>query len=152
MADGLERGAGLEAFRRHRHDVLNQLQIVRALIQMNRADRAIAAIDRIAAWLQSLGRVQQAVPAGAEAIVWALAVCPHIVVDEIDVQGAPHGDALAEWISCMTELEARLAVNGDSPRMKLTVDAEQMWVHCDADLTQVEELQVRYPRIRFSRR
>ncbi|ACV58826.1 Spo0B domain-containing protein [Alicyclobacillus acidocaldarius] len=151
MSHGLERGTGLEAFRRHRHDVLNQLQIVRALIQMNRADRAIAAIDRLAEWLQSLGRVQQAVLPSAELMVWTLASCPHVVVADILVEEAPGDDSVEQWTSFLTELEERLALDGRQLRIKLIVNAKTLRVEWDAHDLEVTDWPARYPRISFAR-
>ncbi|WP_041695250.1 Spo0B domain-containing protein [Alicyclobacillus acidocaldarius] len=151
MSHSLEHATGLESFRRHRHDVLNQLQIIRALIQMNRADRAIAAMDRLAEWLQSLGRVQQAVGSSAELVVWTLAACPHVVVDDILVEEAPDGDTVVQWISFLTELEERLALGGRSLRMKLRVSSNALWVAWDARDLEVADWEERYVRIHFAR-
>lgn len=152
MSHVCARGAGLEEFRQHRHDVLNQLQIVRALIQMNRAERAIAVIDRLAEWLQSLGRVQQALVPGAEPLVWTLARCPHVVVDEVRIEEAPDQATLARWTSFFTDLEQKGASDGHERRVKLLFGSQSLRVELAADDLEIQEWQERYPQIRFVRR
>ncbi|WP_062308743.1 Spo0B domain-containing protein [Alicyclobacillus sendaiensis] len=151
MPQGLEHGTVLEAFRRHRHDVLNELQIIRALIQMNRSERAMAAIDRLAEWLQSLGRVQQAVFSSAEPLVWVLAGCPHVVVADIVVEHAPEGDAVEQWMAFLTELEAQLATEGRSLRVKLRIGATTLRVEWDAPELGMADWRDRYPQVDFAR-
>ncbi|WP_206831031.1 Spo0B domain-containing protein [Alicyclobacillus fructus] len=151
MSSASDRGIGLEEFRRHRHDVLNQLQIVRALIQMNRTDRAIAALDRLAEWLQSLGRVQQVLPRTAEAMLWTLASCPHVWVDDIRVEEPPAEEATAQWASFLSELEEQCALDAKSLRLKLVLAGDTLQVELGDAHLNVEAWQIRYPRIRFSR-
>ncbi|SIS63628.1 Spo0B domain-containing protein [Alicyclobacillus vulcanalis] len=150
MSDASQRQTSLEAFRRHRHDVLNQLQIIRALVQMDRPDRALAAIDRLAEWLQSLGQAQQAVPSGAESMVWTLACCPHVMVD-LRVETMPGEGIASQWCSFLQELEGQLAVAGKRVRLKVTITAHGVLVDAPDDPFDADVWQLRYPQIQFVR-
>ncbi|MBX6352894.1 MAG: Spo0B domain-containing protein [Thermoflavifilum sp.] len=66
-----------EAFRRHRHDVLNELQLIRAYIQMGRTGSALQVVDRLAAWLGTLSQWQTAFPTQPETM-WCASQCPHL--------------------------------------------------------------------------
>ncbi|MCL6445361.1 MAG: Spo0B domain-containing protein [Alicyclobacillus sp.] len=72
----------LQAFRKHRHDVLNELQVVRGYLQLQRTEAALKVLDRIAGWFQSLTALQLALdvqnhPEHAE-LVWCAAGLPHV--------------------------------------------------------------------------
>lgn len=69
-----------DAFQKHRHDMLNHLQLVKGYQQLNRPDRAVAAVDACAKWLVSLSVLQTQVPAVFDALLWAASACPHLVV------------------------------------------------------------------------
>lgn len=68
----------LGAFRHHRHDVVNALQVIRAYIQLGRSDKAIQSVDELAAWMRSLAVWQECVKAEDEELVWNAAVCPNL--------------------------------------------------------------------------
>lgn len=72
-----------QAFRRHRHDVLNELQLIRANIQLNRPARAIELVDRTAQWLQSLAVWQNVLTDPEADLLWIAASCPRIVLREV---------------------------------------------------------------------
>jgi len=68
----------LGAFRHHRHDVVNSLQVIRAYIQMGRSEKAVQSVDELAAWLRSLAVWQACVGTQDEELVWNAAVCPNL--------------------------------------------------------------------------
>ncbi len=65
-----------EAFRRHRHDVMNSLQLVKAYIQMEKPDKALHAVNDLANWLQSLSLVQM--HSTEPQLLWTAAQCPRV--------------------------------------------------------------------------
>lgn len=70
----------LTAFRKHRHDVINGLQMVRAYIQLNRPERALAAMDDVSNWLASLS-LWTTISADSYAnLTWIAAICPRILL------------------------------------------------------------------------
>lgn len=71
----------LSAFRGHRHDVLNGMQVVRGYIQLGRTQEAISAIDRLTTWLRSLTLIQSL---AATNYRWLTAAshCPHVILSE----------------------------------------------------------------------
>ncbi len=78
------RDSRLAAFRIHRHDVLNSLQLVKAYIQLNRPERAQASLDHLSQWLKSLGLWQTNISEESEALVWNASVCPNVHLDQSD--------------------------------------------------------------------
>jgi hypothetical protein len=78
----------LESLRRHRHDVLNGLQLVKAYLQLGKSDQALGALDRLAEWLQSIARIQA--KGHVPELVRAAMECPHV-----RVQSLPEPDGLA---------------------------------------------------------
>lgn len=72
----------LQTYRRHRHDVMNGLQVVRGYIQLNRPSDAIDAVDRLAAWLKSLTSIQQLVGAYGGWLSVA-SETPQVIVDYV---------------------------------------------------------------------
>jgi hypothetical protein len=91
------------AFRKHRHDVLNGLQLVKAYMQLNKPVEAMDALDRLSNWLRSLSVIQaQCMDSN---LLWAAAQCPHICVE--DVQLSPlTGPFLKEVMECLVWLDA----------------------------------------------
>ncbi|MFD1675001.1 Spo0B domain-containing protein [Alicyclobacillus fodiniaquatilis] len=89
------------SFRRHRHDVLNQLQLVRAYLQMERTEDAITMIDQTAQWLQSLALWQINFGYFGERLMWVAATCPNVYLKDV-------ASELELTDECLTELEAWL--------------------------------------------
>lgn len=75
-------GASLDAFRLHRHDVQNALQLVRGYIQLNRPNNAIEVVDGLSAWLHSLTLISNLGPSASPWISQA-AQCPHVVLTDL---------------------------------------------------------------------
>lgn len=71
------------AFRIHRHDVLNSLQLVRAYIQLDRVDRALSAVTDLSAWLQSLSLAQAVFAESAESLLWTASACSRARLAEV---------------------------------------------------------------------
>jgi Sensor_kinase_SpoOB-type, alpha-helical domain len=72
-----------QSFRLHRHDVLNQLQLIRARIQMGQEEKALIVVDRMAGWLQSLSTWQSVLPEAAHSLLWCMAACSHVLTEGI---------------------------------------------------------------------
>lgn len=90
------------AFRHHRHDVQNVLQLIKAYIQIGKPDRALSAVDQLAEWLNSLS-IQQAahLPDG---IFWALASSSHVrLVWECNEE--VHPSVVSDVCACVERLE-----------------------------------------------
>jgi hypothetical protein len=87
----------ISAFRHHRHDVLNGLQLIRGYVQLNRPDDAIRTIDRLAQWIQSLSVVQSLADGHSP---WFSAACqsPHVRLTQCSLphMERPEDDLLAE--------------------------------------------------------
>lgn len=118
-----ERDAATRAFRVHRHDVQNHLQLVKAYIQLNRPSDALSAVDRLAHWLTSLSLVQNHLGGESAAILWAAAQCPNIVIEQL--MGPPplyevHADTVVELL---TRLQGVLAETGTNVKLSLRVTA-----------------------------
>ncbi|GMA52367.1 hypothetical protein GCM10025857_37240 [Alicyclobacillus contaminans] len=64
-----------DALRRHRHDILNDLQLVKAYIQLGKPDRALGAVDKLVNWLQSLSSIHAITPSP---LLWTLVQCPAV--------------------------------------------------------------------------
>ncbi|MDQ0188328.1 Spo0B domain-containing protein [Alicyclobacillus cycloheptanicus] len=84
------------AFRVHRHDVLNYLQLVRAYIQMNRPERALEAVTELTLWLQSLSAAQSAFETIAPPLLWTAAACSHVRLGR--------AEAAVRWTPVLCEL------------------------------------------------
>jgi hypothetical protein len=71
-------GKWLESLRRHRHDVLNGLQLVKAYLQLGKADQSLSALNRLADWIQSISGIQS--KGHAPELVRTAMECPHVRV------------------------------------------------------------------------
>jgi hypothetical protein len=71
-------GKWLESLRRHRHDVLNGLQLVKAYLQLGKAEQSLSAVNRLADWLQSISGIQSR--GHAPELVRTAMECPHVRV------------------------------------------------------------------------
>jgi hypothetical protein len=78
VMDILLQNSSAAAFRAHRHDVLNALQLIRAYIQLNRPNDALRAVDNLATWLQSIGNLQNQLGDEHEDVLWLFVRCPHV--------------------------------------------------------------------------
>ncbi|CAM3798254.1 Spo0B domain-containing protein [Alicyclobacillus pomorum] len=101
-----------EAFRRHRHDVMNSLQLVKAYIQMEKSDKALQAVNDLADWLKSLSLVQMR--STEPQLLWTAAQCPrvrfaHVPEDVILRQGES-----AEICRLLEKLESLAAQYGQA--------------------------------------
>lgn len=69
-----------DAFRKHRHDVLNYMQLFKAYVQLGQPERALASVDQCANWLGSLSSLQTATTPLFDPLFWAATCCPHLTV------------------------------------------------------------------------
>ncbi|MCL6637986.1 MAG: Spo0B domain-containing protein [Alicyclobacillus sp.] len=70
------------AVRAHRHDLLNDLQVVKAYLQMQRTDRAAAAIDRLAARLNGLSHLQATLSPDEHELMWWAMQCSRVTLQD----------------------------------------------------------------------
>jgi hypothetical protein len=71
----------LNAFRKHRHDVMNSLQLVKSYTQIQKPEAALRWLDHLAEWLQMISRCQVQLRGRVETVIWQLAQSPHIRLD-----------------------------------------------------------------------
>jgi hypothetical protein len=96
MLDALDSS---QQFRRHRHDVMNALQLVKAYVQLGKSEAAVQAVDDVAEWLHSLSAVQTAQDDGQ--LLWTAATCPRLRLSGLEaVNGLPM-DVETELCSCL---------------------------------------------------
>lgn len=92
-----------DAFRKHRHDVMNGLQLVKAYMQLNKPVEAMSALDRLANWLRSLSVIQaQSMDSN---LLWAAAQCPHLCIEGVQLS-ALTAPLLQELVACLGCLDA----------------------------------------------
>lgn len=80
-----EQGSAKDAFRIHRHDVQNSLQLVRAYLQLDRPERALFAVMDLSNWLTSLSLVQSKFEFAPSQVLWTAAQCPHVRLTQADL-------------------------------------------------------------------
>lgn len=130
----------LSAFRHHRHDVMNSLQMIRAYTQLGRMEQAIETVDRLADWLKSLSLWQNSTELEESTLVWHAATCPQVKLTSIPskirltpVMGEELMDIWTHLNTAAQELgirgfEVQLNESGadplDSPLLKLSVKPE----------------------------
>lgn len=95
-----------DVFRRHRHDVLNELQLVRGYLQMGRQEEAVRVIDRTASWLQSLTYWQVIDSRFGEQLMWAASVCPNLQLSDIHLNSPSETvvESLVSWLHSANEV------------------------------------------------
>lgn len=136
-----------ESFRRHRHDVLNALQLVRGYVQMGQTDKAIGVVDRTAAWLQSLSRWHVNGQADAEQLMWTASVCSNIILDDFVCLDVEYAD-LAPLTSWLLSTQTQLATEGY--RMHIRIELrERTEIGCDMPLEVVQQWQDTYQSLHF---
>ncbi|GEO25818.1 hypothetical protein AAC03nite_16030 [Alicyclobacillus acidoterrestris] len=99
------------SFRRHRHDVLNELQLIRGYLQLGKPERALAVVDRTATWLQSLTRWQSLGDVGKK-LVWEAATCPHLQLRQLHVDGDLSDGVLEPFCAWLHKLNDYAAEQG----------------------------------------
>ncbi|MCL6548749.1 MAG: Spo0B domain-containing protein [Alicyclobacillus sp.] len=139
----------LQAFRIHRHDVLNGLQLIRGYIQLDRPAQAIASIDRLTAWLHSLGVWHAQVEQCGAHLLWTAARCPYVHLTEV-IRPPAWTDALragtAEVWSWLNDVASRhgsagLAIRlSGEPRADVAVPAAAGRERVRLELVQGEEV------------
>ncbi len=78
LESAYEQGSAKDAFRVHRHDVQNFLQLVRAYLQLDRPERALSTVMDLSNWLTSLSLVQSKWEFAPSIVLWTAAQCPHV--------------------------------------------------------------------------
>ena len=115
------------AFRRHRHEVLNALQLIKGYIQLGHPDRALHSVDRLAVWLTGLSRWHTVCPA-QDSLLWQAAgqssvALAAVVPDQPPWRCSPglERDLLAAW----QWLQGQAAELGGSQPWQVTLRAGQ---------------------------
>lgn len=99
----------LEVYRKHRHDILNGLQLVQGYLQLQRYDAALESVGKLTKWLHSLSLLQSRLDAGDEELFRVGAVSPHVLLRSLTKgrQLDPSEVAvLAKWWLWLDELAA----------------------------------------------
>lgn len=109
-------------FRQHRHDVLNELQLVRGYVQLGYLDKAMNVMDRAAVWLQSLTKWQQVFENGHENVLFSAAVCPNILLADFQAITAPTDLMALELIEWLQMTQETLAILGEHVGVRMVVD------------------------------
>ena len=103
----------LAAFRLHRHDVLNDLQLIRAYIQMGRPEQALGAVDHLADWLASLGIVQNMFGDLYNELFWLMATCAYVrIADGVQPLLSGAGRHLEEFKRVVVWLNQQAQMHG----------------------------------------
>lgn len=121
----------LESFRKHRHDVLNFLQLIRAYEQMGKSQKSIQLVDDLAKWLQSLTLWQIHFEKQHAQLIWQAANCPKVILTEVtseiqlSIEMADHlGQALL-WLNDYMTMEqgytGYLSIHQDEKKAYLTI-------------------------------
>lgn len=103
--------ASQEAFHRHRHDVMNGLQLVKAYLQLHKPVEAMAAVDRLALWLHSLSELQAHLHEENLNLLWTAAQCPRVLIHSLDVLDLSDAVQL-ELSACLLWLEEQANEQG----------------------------------------
>jgi hypothetical protein len=69
----------LGAFRKHRHDVLNELQLVQGYVQLQNYAGSLGAVHRLSTWLASLSELQAQLYEVESQILAVASGSPHVV-------------------------------------------------------------------------
>jgi hypothetical protein len=73
-----------EVFRRHRHDILNGLQLVQGYLQMGRPQQALTALSQLTGWLRTVSLVQMQAGVAERAFLFTVSTCPAIEAVSLD--------------------------------------------------------------------
>lgn len=139
-----------EQFRQHRHDVLNELQLVRGYIQMGQTERALTIVDRAARWLQSLAMWQSNTGELGEQLMWVASICPHLVVQRVELD-VPLTDAETSMLSAwLRQAEIDVSEVGQRLSLRAHLCATGWEIACDAQPAVLEGWQSTFRDIVFS--
>ncbi len=115
-----------EVFRRHRHDVLNGLQLVQGYLQLGKPERALTALQEVSQWLLGVSLVQTRMKDGDHPFLFAVATCPSLTVVCCD-HLFPMDDRLCqELTSVWYKLEDALAAS----------NIHRLHIHVQGDATE----------------
>ncbi|WAH44266.1 Spo0B domain-containing protein [Alicyclobacillus fastidiosus] len=109
------------AFRRHRHDVLNELQLIRGYLQLGQMERALGVVDRTAGWLQSLTNWQTSSDSVGEWLMWEAATCPNLLLQKINVTGEPGAEFLTRFAAWLRRVNDGAAQQGVRLEISVTL-------------------------------
>lgn len=119
----------VDMFRHHRHDVLNELQLVRAYLQMDKPDKALSIVDRAATWLQSLSRWHDISGENGRLLLLSAAVCPSVVLMSMSVEQQPLSSTVDDLRNWMVEAQTSLAQVGHRVDIRLHLDTTECRIY-----------------------
>ncbi|TDY43370.1 sensor kinase SpoOB-type protein [Alicyclobacillus sacchari] len=151
MPNGEPQPSPAAQFRTHRHDVLNELQLIRAYLQMERPAQAVAVVDRLSTWLQSLTTWQISAGAFGEQLMWTAAVCPHVLLDSFTCQIPPVDDVVEQFCRWLKMWNDELSIRGQRGRLCVTVDQSGFRIMCSDEevVKRIDEWTGAYPDLDF---
>lgn len=133
MPNGMQQSNPAVQFRAHRHDVLNELQLIRAYLQMERPAQAVAVVDRLSTWLQSLTTWQINAGTFGEQLMWTAAVCPHVLLESFACHKEPDDKAVEQFGKWLLTWNDELSIHGQRGRMRVSVDEHGFHVVCSGE-------------------
>jgi hypothetical protein len=147
-------GDTVAAFRRHRHDVLNELQLIRAYLQLGQTERAQSVLDRTAAWLQSLTKWNANLGPSGESLVWNASICPNIHLgNTLAYEGTPDPEiiqGISEWVTQANEMVSQ---NGIRIHIHIRIETDKAIVRLADHVTELESFlptwQAHFPMLEF---
>ncbi|MFB5191115.1 Spo0B domain-containing protein [Alicyclobacillus fastidiosus] len=139
------------AFRRHRHDVLNELQLIRGYLQLGQMERALGVVDRTAGWLQSLTNWQTSSASVGERLMWEAATCPNLLLRQIRFAGEPGAELLTQFAAWLHGLNDGAAQQGIHLEISVTLTEETVRAsgHSRQPFVEDGDWQKTFPMIAF---
>jgi|GEM_PF-4757647 len=110
MDDALH-GRWLESVRKHRHDVLNLLQVAQGYLQLQRPEVALSSLRQLSDWLNSLSALQSAIRSTETPVYQAALTCPHVFVRRFACERVlteAESDCVADLLEALDERAAEV--------------------------------------------
>ncbi|WP_198849777.1 Spo0B domain-containing protein [Alicyclobacillus sp. SO9] len=139
----------LKSFQKHRHDVLNSLQLVQGYLQLERTGAALTSLHKLSRWLHSLSLLQSHLPESAVTLFQVAMTCPHVIVEEWCGSTAIDADSIWSmrvlWQrleDVATELDVAqvmLKIAANSSERHVPIQIRVLWPKGFVDLVQARE-------------
>jgi hypothetical protein len=139
----------LSSFQKHRHDVLNSLQLVQGYLQLDKTNAALTSLHKLSRWLHSLSLLQSRLPESAAALFQIAITCPHVIVEEWSGSAAMDADSIWSlrvlWQrleDVATELnvtQVTLNIAANSSERHVPIQIKVLWPRGFVDLVQARE-------------
>lgn len=120
--------------RKHRHDVLNMLQIAQGYLQMEKPQQALVSLRQLSEWLQSLSQLQGHMEPVGTRLFQVACMCPHVIfaslVQHRELQ-VSEMNVLAELWTSLEEMSAEWDVGYIEVRIETLRESEfTVFLHC----------------------